>query len=144
MLPAFFEAEATVSFDDTDYAVSMNRYADSNWVIEFFEPLTVKGLIFTLNGEDTEISFNGLHFTFDTEKFPVGSVVSILTDSLDRLIPNELDIVAGDTTNFASGQFDDMSYSLTLDKFGNPITLEFGNSGMKIEFTEFMPIEAEE
>ena len=122
----------------------MTRYADRCWVVEFTAPETVKGLIFTIDGEDTEISFNGLHFTFDTEKFPVGSVVSIFIDSVDRLMPIEHEIVEGESSDFITGQVEDMSYTMTLDKNGIPLTLELGDSGMKIEFCEFEEYETEE
>lgn len=137
ILPTMFTTNATIGFDDTDYKALVTRYADSNWVVEFTFPDTVKGLIFTIENDDVEISFNGLHFTFDTQKFPVGSVVSIFTKSFDRIIPISHTVVRGDTTDFISGQADDVSYSITLDKNGIPLSLEFGNSGMKIEFTEF-------
>lgn len=137
ILPTMFTANATIGFDDTDYEAFVTRYADSNWVVEFTAPETVKGLIFTVENEDVEISFNGLHFTFDTQKFPVGSVVSIFTKSFDRIIAISHNVVLGDTSDFISGQADDVSYSMTLDKNGIPLSLEFGNSGMKIEFSDF-------
>lgn len=137
ILPTMFTTSATIHFDDTDYEAKVTRYADSNWVVEFTFPDTVKGLIFTVDGEDVEISFNGLHFTFDTQKFPVGSVVSIFTKSFDRIIPITHEVIRGDTSDFVSSQADDVSYSITLDKNGIPLSLEFGNSGMKIEFSDF-------
>lgn len=144
MLPSCFDATVKVSFDDTEYEAMVTRYADRYWVVEFTAPDTVKGLIFTVEGDDTEISFNGLHFTFDTEKFPVGSVVSILIDSLDRLIPLQHEIVEGELSDFVTGQVEDMSYTMTLDKNGIPLTVELGDSGMKIEFCEFEEHEAVE
>ncbi len=143
-LPAAFCAVAEISFDDLVYEATIERYADSQWKVEFLNPDAVKGLIFTLEGEETLISFNGLHFTFDTEKFPVGSVVSMLTKSIDRIMPTELNIVEGESTDFASGEIDGISFALTLDKNGIPLTLEFGDSGMKITFTEFEVITAGE
>ncbi len=143
-LPSAFCTVAEISFDNMVYEAAIERYADSQWKIEFLAPDAVKGLIFTIEGEEIEISFNGLHFTFDTEKFPVGSVVSMLTKSIDRIMPTELSIVEGETTNFASGEIDGASFALTLDKNGIPLTLEFGDSGMKVTFTEFEIITAGE
>lgn len=137
MLPSAFCATAKIEFDDMVYEACIERYADSNWKFEFLAPDAVKGLIFTIEGEETVISFNGLHFTFDTEKFPVGSVVSMLTKSVDRIIPVELDIVSGETADFASSEIDGMSFAITLDKNGIPLSIQLGNSGMKVTFTEF-------
>ncbi|MBQ8623775.1 MAG: hypothetical protein IJ424_05265 [Oscillospiraceae bacterium] len=136
-LPPMFCATAQIEFDDMVYEAVVERYADSQWRVEFLAPDAVKGLIFTVEGDEIEISFNGLHFTFDTEKFPVGSVVSMLTKSIDRIVPTELSVVEGETTDFASGEIDGMSFALTLDKNGIPLTLELGDSGMKITFAEF-------
>lgn len=142
VFPAMFISTVQITFGDMVYEACVTRYADSNWVVEFLAPEAVKGLIFTTEGESTEISFNGLHFTFDTEKFPVGSVVSMLTKSIDRIVPCELTVVEGDTTDFASGEIDGMSFALTLDKNGTPLSLEFGDSGMKVKFVEFERLEA--
>lgn len=136
-LPPAFCAGVEIEFDDMVYKAAVERYADSQWKVEFLAPDAVKGLIFTTEGEETVISFNGLHFTFDTQKFPVGSVVSMLTKSIDRIMPCELSVVEGETTDFASGEVDGMSFAMTLDKNGIPLSLELGDSGMKIAFTEF-------
>ncbi len=136
-LPSSFTTVAKVDFDDTEYCLNLTRYADSNWVAEFTAPETVCGLIFTVEGEETDISFKGLHFTFDTQKFPVGSVVSILTKSYDRLAPISMDMVLGETADFATGEVDGMSYTLTADKNGVPTKLDLGDSGMSVKFEEF-------
>lgn len=136
-LPSQFTSRVELAFDETDYKADVVRYADSNWVVEFTAPETVKGLIFTVDGEGVQISFNGLHFTFDTQKFPVGSVVSIFTKSFDRIVASEHTLIQGDTNDFISGQIDDISYSMTIDQNGIPLSLEFGNSGMRIEFSDF-------
>ncbi len=144
LLPSQFTAVANVNFDETDYCVNLTRYADSNWVVEFTAPETVCGLIFTTENGETDISFKGLHFTFDTQKFPVGSVVKILCGSYDRLVPIEHEMVEGDKSDFVTGQVDDMSYTLSTDKNGIPIKLELGDSGMCIEFESFECAEATE
>lgn len=141
IFPVTFKSTAEITFGDMIYEASVTRYADSNWVVEFLAPEAVKGLIFTTEGDSTEISFNGLHFTFDTDKFPVGSVVSILTKSIDKIVPCELVIVEGDTTDFASGEIDGASFAITLDKNRTPLSLELGDSGMKIKFIEFERLE---
>lgn len=140
-LPKCFSCTAAIDFDDTTYETAMSRYADGWWEVELTAPEAVKGLVFTINGDDTEISFKGLHFMFDTSKFPVGSVVSLAVKSFDRLAPLTLDVVEGESNNFASGNADGMTYSITLDKNGIPLSLDLGDSGMKITFTSFEIIE---
>ena len=136
-LPKCFDCTAQIEFDGMVYETAMSRLSDGWWEVELTAPEAVKGLVFSVNGEDTEISFKGLHFTFDTSKFPVGSVVSLAIKSFDRLASLSLDVVYGEATDFASGEADGMTYSLTLDKNGTPLTLDLGDSGMKITFTSF-------
>ena len=136
-LPKCFDCTAQIEFDGMVYETAMSRLSDAWWEVELTAPEAVKGLVFSVNGEDTEISFKGLHFTFDTSKFPVGSVVSLAIKSFDRLASLSLDVVSGEATDFASGEADGMTYSLTLDKNGTPLTLDLGDSGMKITFTSF-------
>lgn len=136
-MPKCFNSTAEIEFDGMTYEVIMSRMADGWWEVELCAPEAVKGLVFTISGEDTEISFKGLHFTFDTSKFPVGSVVSLAVRSFDRLAPLALDVVEGESADFASGTVDGMAYSLTLNKNGTPQTLELGDCGMKISFTSF-------
>ena len=135
--PKCFDCTAQIEFDGMVYETAMSRLSDGWWEVELTAPEAVKGLVFSVNGEDTEISFKGLHFTFDTSKFPVGSVVSLAIKSFDRLASLSLDVVSGEATDFASGEADGMTYSLTLDKNGTPLTLDLGDSGMKITFTSF-------
>ncbi len=144
VLPSLFCANAKIAFDGMDYEAKLERHADGMWKVEFLAPDAVKGLIFTTEGEETDISFNGLHFTFDTQKFPVGSVVSMLTKSVDRIVHCELSVVEGETTDFATGEAEGLSFALTLDKNGIPLSLELGDSGMKVEFLEFEILNFEE
>ncbi len=132
-----FESTVRIDVNDMTYEASLSRLGDGWWIVELTAPEAVNGLIFTIEGEDTEISFKGLHFTFDTSKFPVGSVVSAAVRSFDRLAPLTLDMVEGETSDFCSGEVDGMAYSLTLDKNGTPVSLDFGDSGMKITFLTF-------
>ncbi len=136
-LPKCFNTLATIEFDGMVYEAILTRLGDGYWGVELTGPDAVKGLIFDISGEETKISFKGLHFTFDTSKFPVGSVVSLVAKSFDRLAPLELEIIKGEATDFSSGVIDDITYSLTLDKNGTPLSLEFGNCGMKITFESF-------
>ncbi len=137
MLPSCFTADAKIGFDGTEYGLTLTRYSDSNWVVEFTAPETVKGLIFTVEDGDTSISFKGLHFTFDSEKFPVGAVMSMFYKSYDRLCPLEHDMVVGEKNDFVTGEVDDMTYTMTVDKNGCPLTLDLGDSGMSVEFENF-------
>ncbi len=137
LLPQCFTTDATVGFDGTEYELTLTRYSDSNWVVEFTAPETVKGLIFTVENGDTEISFKGLHFTFDSEKFPVGAVMSMFYKSYDRLCPLEHETVVGEKSDFVNGEVEDMSYSMTVDKNGCPLTLDLGDSGMSVKFENF-------
>ena len=128
-----FESTAQIEVDDMTYEASLSRLADGWWIVE----LTAPEAVFNVEGEETEISFKGLHFTFDTSKFPVGSVVSTAVKSFDRIAPLTLDMVEGETSDFSTGEVDGMAYSVTLDKNGTPISLELGDSGMKITFLSF-------
>lgn len=132
-----FESTAQIEVDDMTYEASLSRLGDGWWIVELTAPEAVKGLIFTVEGEETEISFKGLHFTFDTSKFPVGSVVSTAVKSFDRIAPLTLHMVEGETSDFCSGEVDGMAYSVTLDKNGTPVSLDLGDSGMKITFLSF-------
>ena len=132
-----FESTAQIEVDDMTYEASLSRLGDGWWIVELTAPEAVKGLILTVEGEETEISFKGLHFTFDTSKFPVGSVVSTAVKSFDRIAPLTLDMVEGETSDFCSGEVDGMAYSVTLDKNGTPVSLDLGDSGMKITFLSF-------
>lgn len=143
-LPTRFDSTAEIKFDDMTYEVFLTRFDNGIWRAELNAPTAVKGLIFNINGSETEISFKGLHFTFDTSKFPVGAVVNMAAKSFDKLVSSDLDVVKGDTTDFASGEIDGMTYSMTLDKNGTPLTLSLGNSGMEITFTTFEEIEGSE
>lgn len=136
-----FTADAEIEFDGMTYRTLLTRMADGWWEVELTAPEAVKGLIFAVNGEDTEISFKGLHFTFDTSKFPVGSVVSLAIRSFDKIAPLELDIIEGETTDFSSGEANGTVYTMTLDKNGTPLTLELGDCGMKITFLSFEEID---
>lgn len=136
-----FESTAQIEVDDMTYEASLSRLGDGWWIVELTAPEAVKGLVFTIDGEETEISFKGLHFTFDTSKFPVGSVVSAAVRSFDRLAPLTLNMIEGETNDFSSGEVDGMTYSLTMDKNGTPVSLDFGDNGMKITFLTFAETE---
>lgn len=132
-----FDSTVQIEVDDMTYEASLSRLADGWWIVELTALEAVKGLVFNVEGEETEIAFKGLHFTFDTSKFPVGSVVSTAVKSFDRIAPLTLDMVEGETSDFSTGEVDGMAYSVTLDKNGTPISLELGDSGMKITFLTF-------
>ena len=142
-LPKTFNASAIVEFDGMTYEALLTRISDGYWRVELLQPDAVRGLVFDIAGEEMNISFKGLLFTFDSEKFPVSSVVSLITKSFDRLVPINLDIVVGDETDNASGTVDDIAYSITFDKNGTPLTMEFANCQMKITFNTFEEIEAD-
>lgn len=143
-LPTQFAAEATITAGETNYCAYLSRYADGYWQIEMTEPAAVKGLIFTISGGNTEVSFDGLRFTFDTGRFPVGSVVAATIDSLDRLIASPIDMINGEDQCLATGKIGDQSYTLTLSKTKIPQKLELAESGMTIEFTTFDVIDTVE
>lgn len=136
-LPKCFNATVEIAYDDMCYEAYMQRLSDGCWTIELTAPEAVKGLVFNVNGAETEIGFKGLHFTFDTSKFPVGSVIALAVKSFDRLAPLTLAVTEGEASDFSSGEVEGMAYSLTLDKNGTPLTLNFGDSGMSIKFLSF-------
>lgn len=139
-LPPSFIAEADITVGETAYTASLSRYADSCWQVEMLSPAAVKGLIFTVSNGETEVSFDGLHFTFDTGRFPAGSVVSAVIKNMDRLYAQPLDVIVGDEQSLASGTLDDRAYTLTLSKNNIPIKFELAD-GMCVEFTRFDLIE---
>lgn len=136
-LPKCFDASVQINYDDMCYEADMQRLSDGCWTIELTAPEAVKGLVFDIKGQETEIGFKGLHFTFDTSKFPVGSVIALAVRSFDRLAPLSLDVTSGEASDFSSGEVEGMAYSLSLDKNGTPLTLDFGDSGMSIKFVSF-------
>lgn len=136
-LPECFMASVEISYDDMCYEAQLKRLSDGCWNIELTAPEAVKGLVFDVAGEETEIGFKGLHFTFDTSKFPVGSVIALAVKSFDRLAPMTLEVTEGEASDFSSGEVEGMAYSLSLDKNGTPLTLDFGDSGMSIKFVSF-------
>lgn len=140
-LPECFDASVEISYDDMCYEAEMQRLSDGRWSVELTAPEAVKGLVFDINGEETEIGFKGLHFTFDTSKFPVGSVIALAVKSFDRLAPMNLAVTSGEASDFSSGEVEGMAYSLSLDKNGTPLTLDFGDSGMSIKFVSFVETE---
>ena len=142
-LPKTFNASAIVEFDGMTYEALLTRISDGYWRVELLQPDAVRGLVFDIAGEEMNISFKGLLFTFDSEKFPVSSVVSLITKSFDRLVPINLDVVVGDETDNASGEVDDIAYSIIFDKNGTPLTMEFANCQMKITFESFDEIETD-
>lgn len=140
-LPQYFATEAVITIADTSYTAILSRRGDGYWNIELSAPAAVKGLIFTVSGENTEVSFDGLRFTFDTARFPVGSVVSAAIGYLDRLIASPIDVIAGEEQCLATGTLNDEPYALTLSKNNIPQKLELAGSGMTIEFTTFDVVE---
>ncbi len=107
-------------------------------------PAAVKGLIFNVAGEETGISFDGLRFTFDTQRFPVGSVVQTALTRLDRLFSAPIEIITGDEQCLASGDLGGESFALTLTRAHVPQKLELSDCGMSISFDSFEEIEREE
>lgn len=107
-------------------------------------PAAVKGLIFTITGGETDVSFDGLRFTFDTQRFPVGSVVQMTLSRLDRLFSSPVDVINGDEQCLATGSLGEESYTLTLSKTHIPQKLEFADSEMSISFNSFDLIEKED
>lgn len=140
-LPSCFSTEAVITVSDTVYNAILTRFGDGYWKIELTAPMAVKGLIFTVDGANTEVSFDGLRFTFDTGRFPVGSVVSAAIGYLDRLIASTLDVITGDDQCLATGTLNSEAYTLTLSKTNVPKKLELADSGMTIEFTTFDVVE---
>ncbi len=146
-LPTAFTATAEVDFDDTIYEMLLTRWSDGWWNVELTSPAIVSGLIFDVNGEETTISFKGLNFSFDSSKFPVGSVVSLVTKSFDKLVPLELDVTEGEESDYCSGETNGTVFSLTFSKTGIPMVLELGESDdenyMRISFVDFELITSE-
>lgn len=146
-LPTAFTATAEVDFDDTIYEMLLTRLSDGTWNVELTSPAIVSGLIFDVEGEETTISFKGLNFSFDSSKFPVGSVVSLVTKSFDKLVPLELDVTEGEESDYCSGETNGTVYSLTFSKTGIPMVLELGESDdenyMRITFVEFELLNSE-
>lgn len=140
-LPTTFSTETVITVGNTVYNAILSRYADGYWKIELLAPMAVKGLIFTVNGEDTEVAFDGLRFTFDTARFPVGSVVTSAISHLDRLIASPIDVIKGDEQCLATGTINEGAYTLTLSKTNIPQKLELADCGMMIEFTTFDVVE---
>lgn len=143
-LPSCFEAETKITYGETDYGVMLSRFADGYWRVELMSPLAVKGLIFDISGENTDVGFNGLRFTFDTTRFPVGSVVTAAVGRLDRLFSSPIDTIKGDEQCLASGDIEGEGYTLTLTKNNVPMKLEMAASGLCIEFLSFVETEINE
>ena len=143
-LPKCFVTSTEISVGDTVYGAVLSRFSDGYWQIELDSPAAVKGLIFTISGADTEVSFDGLRFTFDTSRFPVGSVVSDVISRLDRRISKPIDVISGDEQSLATGKIDDEGYTLTLSKTNIPQKLELVESGMTIVFDTFDIAQIEE
>lgn len=139
-LPPSFTSEAEITVGDTAYSAAFNRFADGCWQVEMLSPAAVKGLIFTISGGETDVGFDGLHFTFDTNRFPAGSVISSATGAFDRLCSQEIDAINGEENSLATGTLGDDSYTLTMTKNHIPQRLEL-ESGMTIEFVKFDIIE---
>lgn len=142
-LPKYYSTTADITVGDTTYGVFLSRFADSKWQVELMSPAAVKGLIFNVNGADTEVSFDGLRFTFDTERFPVGSVITTAIGSLDRLAAQTLEVINDDEESLATGSIGEESFTLTLSKTGIPQKLELLNCGMSIVFNTFDVVELE-
>lgn len=136
-----FVTDATITVGETEYGAALSRFADGYWLVELTSPAAVKGLIFTVSGENTEVSFDGLKFTFDTARFPAGSVVSEAIGHIDRLASETLTVINGDEQCLASGEIDGESYTLTLSKTLVPQKLELDGCGMCITFEGFEEVE---
>ena len=138
-LPPSFNSEVNVTIGDTVYGACLSRYADSCWLVEMTAPAAVKGLIFTVTNGETEVGLNGLHFSFDTEKFPAGAVAKCVMDAVDRLYAQPLDVIVGDESCLATGTLGNESFTLSMTKNYVPQKLEFGE--MTVEFLKFDVIE---
>lgn len=143
-LPSSFTSETKITYGDTDYGVVLSRFADGYWQVELLSPLAVKGLIFTISGESTDVAFDGLKFTFDTARFPVGSVVSAAVKRLDRLISRPIEVINGEEQCLGSGEIEGESFTLSLQKNGVPLKLEMSTSGLTVEFLSFEETEVTE
>ena len=143
-LPPSFSSNVNITVDETTYGANLSRFADGYWRVELETPAAVKGLFFVVSGGETEIGFDGLRFTFDTARFPVGSVVAAAIDNLDRIMCAPIDVINGDDTCLATGTIGEESYTMTLSKTHVPQKLELVNCGMVIEFTSYDVIEAVE
>lgn len=140
-LPPCFSTETEITVEDTVYGAILSRYADGCWKVELTEPAAVKGLIFNISGENTEVAFDGLRFTFDTSRFPVGSVVSAAVGYLDRLAASPFTVINGEEQCLASGELDGKSYTLTMNRNKIPLKLEVDDGRMTIDFTTFDVVE---
>ena len=140
-LPPSFGSEVNITVGETCYTANLSRFADGYWRVELSSPAAVKGLIFTVNGGETEVGFTGLRFTFDTSRFPVGSVVTSAIENLDRLFVSPIDVITGDESCLATGQIGEQSYALTLTRTHVPQKLELSDIGMTVEFLSFDVIE---
>lgn len=140
-LPPSFVSEVEITADETAYGATLSRFADGYWQVELSSPAAVKGLIFTVNAGDTEVGYEGLKFTFDTSRFPVGSVVAAAIDNLDRIFASPLAVINGEEECLATGSSGEESYTFTLTKNYVPKKLELAKCGLCINFTNFSEIE---
>ena len=143
-LPQSFISDVEIAVGDTEYGAMMTRFADGIWQVEMTEPAAVKGLIFTVSGAETDIAFEGLRFTFDTERFPVGSVVQSTLSKLDRLFSSPVEVLSGEDQCLAAGNIAEESFTLTLSKTNVPEKAEFADSEMTVTFKTFDLIEKDE
>ena len=136
-----FSSNVNITVGETCYGANISRFADGYWRVELDTPAAVKGLIFTVSGGETEVGFDGLKFTFDTSRFPVGSVVSTAIGNIDRIMSSPLDVISGEENCLATGTIGEESYTMTLTKTHVPQKLELANCGMVIEFMSYDVIE---
>ena len=136
-----FSSNVNITVGETVYGANMSRFADGYWRVELDTPTAVRGLIFTISGGNTEVDFDGLRFTFDTARFPVGSVVGTAIDNLDRILSGPIDVINGEENCLATGSIGEESYAMTLSKTHVPQKLELTECGMTIEFTSYDVIE---
>lgn len=79
-------ATAKITQGDFKCSAKIKRQAASVWEWEFTSPKSINGMKATLSGDNCLIDFKGMKYTLDRKKLPKGSMISLLSKSIDRVI----------------------------------------------------------
>lgn len=132
-----YSINASVSYNEKEYKLSLSRNAEGFWSSSFSSPESLSGMTVTQLGDSYLIEHRELSFTLKQNDMPIKAIPVVIASSLDHASQaSSVDIERDGKETVASGEITGGQYSLRIDKNGIPKMLELPG-GMLVELTDF-------
>ena len=130
----FFTADAEIIWNNESYEAQIKRISDTDWVIAFTKPKSLKDLSVEIQSGETSLNFKGLKFTFNAEKYNLEGFADTVTSVLNAVCTGAVEMFDAEDCYTATGTYSGFEYKAEFDKDTLVVRLvECEEIGLKIE-----------